>query len=48
MAGQSVYESTHEGSAHLELNLSGKLKEAIYLVYIEAGNTRIVKKLLVN
>jgi hypothetical protein len=48
MAGQSVYESTHENSAHLELNLSGKLKEAIYLIYIEAGNTRIVKKLLVN
>jgi hypothetical protein len=48
MAGQSVYESTHENSAHLELNLSGKLKEAIYLIYIEADNTRIVRKLVVN
>jgi hypothetical protein len=48
IAGQIVYQDLLQYSSHIELNLSGKLKEAIYLIYIEAGNTQVVKKLLVN
>nr|WP_294897557.1 DUF5010 domain-containing protein [uncultured Pedobacter sp.] len=48
IAGQTLQETVVKNSSHVELDLSGKLKESVYLIYIEAGNTRVVKKLVVN
>nr|WP_315146443.1 Ig-like domain-containing protein [uncultured Flavobacterium sp.] len=48
LAGQIVYETTLSKTDYFEINLAGKLTDAMYLVSVQAGKTNIVKKLLVN
>ncbi|QBN17845.1 DUF5010 domain-containing protein [Flavobacterium nackdongense] len=48
LIGQEVYHTSISQSNRADINLSGKLNEAIYFVSIESGNTQIVKKLIVK
>ena len=48
LIGQVVYQTSISHSARADINLSGKLHDAIYFVSIESGNTQIVKKLIVK
>jgi len=48
LIGQVVYQTSISHSTRADMNLSGKLHDAIYFVSIESGNTQIVKKLIVK
>ncbi|HEU0228515.1 MAG TPA: T9SS type A sorting domain-containing protein, partial [Arachidicoccus soli] len=48
IAGQTIYQNSFQNSSHLQLKLSHQLKESVYLIHVEAGNTQIVKRLVVN
>lgn len=44
--GQTVYETILPDTTHAEINLSGKLSESVYFVSVEAGQTKIITKLI--
>jgi hypothetical protein len=46
--GQTIYETTASNPTLVTLNPTQKLNASIYFVSIEAGNTQIVKKLIVK
>jgi Domain of unknown function (DUF5010)/DUF5010 C-terminal domain/Bacterial Ig-like domain (group 2)/Carbohydrate binding module (family 35)/Secretion system C-terminal sorting domain len=48
LIGQVVHQTSVTNSDRADINLSGQLKDAIYFVSIESGNTQIVKKLIVK
>jgi Domain of unknown function (DUF5010)/DUF5010 C-terminal domain/Bacterial Ig-like domain (group 2)/Carbohydrate binding module (family 35)/Secretion system C-terminal sorting domain len=48
LVGQVVYQTSVTNTDRADINLSGQLKDAIYFVSIESGNTQIVKKLIVK
>ncbi|NDP28849.1 MAG: T9SS type A sorting domain-containing protein, partial [Flavobacterium sp.] len=48
LAGQIVFATSVSKTDYFEINLAGKLSDAVYLVSVESGKTKIVKKLLVN
>ncbi len=48
LLGQTIYQTSISNSSHAELNLTNKLTDSIYLVSIEAGNTHIIKKLIIK
>lgn len=46
--GQVIHQEILTDTSHKELNLSGRLNEAVYFISIEAGENKIVKKLIVK
>ena len=48
LTGQTIFQTHLNDSNTTELNLSGKLNESVYLVSIESGTTKIIKKLIVQ
>ncbi len=48
LTGQVVCQQVLTGTTNEQLNLSGKLNESVYLVSIESGDSRVVKKLIVK
>lgn len=48
LTGQIVYQQALENSESVSLNLSGVLNEAMYIVSIEDGNTKVFSKLIVK
>lgn len=48
LIGQTVFQKSMNNSSKLELNLSGQLNESIYLLSVESGDTKLVKKLIVK
>ncbi len=48
LLGQSVYQRSTNNAAKLEINTSGILKESIYFVSVEGGQSQVTRKLVVN
>ncbi|NDP20549.1 MAG: T9SS type A sorting domain-containing protein [Paludibacter sp.] len=48
LLGQTIYQEMLPNKTHLELNLPGKLNESVYFISVESGDTKVVKKLVVN
>lgn len=48
LTGQIVYQQALENRESISLNLSGVLNEAMYIVSIEDGNTKVFSKLIVK
>lgn len=46
--GQKIYEKKLNDPCHTDINLTGKLTNAIYFVAVESDQTKIVKKLIVK
>jgi hypothetical protein len=48
LLGQIIHQEVLTNKSHAELNLSGQLNESIYLISLEAGENKLVKKLIVK
>ncbi len=48
LLGQTIYQTLISNAAQIDLDLTGKLNESIYLVSIESGKTQVIKKLIVK
>ncbi|QBN17847.1 DUF5010 domain-containing protein [Flavobacterium nackdongense] len=48
LLGQVIHQEILTDTAHKELNLSGRLNEAVYFISLEDGDNKIVKKLMVK
>lgn len=48
ISGQIIYESKVTDTCHMDLDLSGKLSNGVYLVIVESDQTKVVKKLIVQ
>jgi len=48
LQGQTVYQKSLNKPTHFEINISEISEQSIYIMSIESGQTRIVKKLIVN
>lgn len=48
LLGQLIHQEIVTDTKHKELNLSGRLNEAVYFISIEDGENKLVKKLIVN
>ena len=48
LLGQTIYQTLISNSSQIEVDLSGKLNESIYLVSIGSGNNQLIKKLIVK
>lgn len=48
LLGQTVYQKSVDNTSHLEINTSGILKKSIYLISIEGGQTKVIKKMIVK
>jgi Bacterial Ig-like domain (group 2)/Secretion system C-terminal sorting domain/Carbohydrate binding module (family 35) len=46
--GQLIHQENLTDTTHNELNLSGRLNEALYFISIEDGSQKVVKKLIVH
>lgn len=46
--GQIVYQEYLNNTNHLEINTLNLLKKSVYIISVESGQTKIVKKLIVN
>jgi uncharacterized protein YjdB len=46
--GQLIHQQNLTDTTHNELNLSGRLNEALYFISIEDGSQKVVKKLIVH
>jgi len=48
LLGQLIHQEILTNTTHKELNLSGRLNEAVYFISIEGGENKLVKKLMVK
>jgi hypothetical protein len=48
ISGQTVYQKYLNNTNHMEINTLNLLKKSVYLISVESGQTKIVKKLIVN
>jgi len=48
LLGQIIHQEILTNTTHKELNLSGRLNEAVYFISIEGGENKLVKKLIVK
>jgi flagellar hook assembly protein FlgD len=48
LLGQVIHQEILTDKTHKELNLSGRLNEAVYFISLEAGENKVVKKLIVK
>jgi hypothetical protein len=48
LLGQVIHQEILTDTSHKELNLSGQLNESVYFISIEAGENKVVKKLIVK
>ena len=48
LLGQIIHQEKLTNKSHAELNLSGQLKESVYFISVESGETKLVKKLTVK
>lgn len=46
--GQTVYQEYSNNPTHLEINTTELLEKAFYIISVESGQTKIVKKLIIN
>jgi len=48
LSGQTVYQKYLNNTNHLEINTLNLLNKSVYIISVESGQTKIVKKLIVN
>ncbi|NDP20548.1 MAG: carbohydrate-binding protein [Paludibacter sp.] len=48
LMGQTIYHELLTNKSRMELNLKGKLNDSVYFISVESGDTKVVKKLVVN
>jgi uncharacterized protein YjdB len=48
LLGQLIHQEILTNTTHKELNLSGRLNEAVYFISIEDSENKLVKKLMIN
>jgi len=46
--GQTVYQKYVNNPTHLDINTAGMLEKSTYIIAVESGQTKIVKKMIVN
>lgn len=48
LLGQTIYQEKFTSENNVELNLSGKLTDAVYFISVESGQSKVTRKLIVQ